>query len=110
MNIEAVENLSFAELKANRKKILKDLADVSAEDLAARYLQARTDAKQRDEKMLQQGEMITALQSDLQSTRNEISGLREQVAQLELGYSQSAKIMKRLKPKGRAVKKQNKRK
>lgn len=61
-----VENLSVADLKSQRTEIADALAannDVERKELAARYVQARLDAKLRDEKLAEQAktiEMITA--------------------------------------------------
>jgi hypothetical protein len=62
MNFVEIENQTFAELKANRAKNLELLKSADHDELAARYLQARQDAKMRDEKLAEQGKLITELQ------------------------------------------------
>jgi hypothetical protein len=62
MNWGEIENQTFAELKANKSKNLELLKSVDRDDLAARYLQARQDAKMRDEKLYEQGKLIAELQ------------------------------------------------
>ena len=62
MTIAEIENLSFADLKARRDELIQ--AAFESEDrgqLASRYVQARTDAKLRDEKLAEQGKTIDAL-------------------------------------------------
>lgn len=55
-----IENLSSAELKTKREELAEAIKGEA--DLAARYVQARFDAKQRDEKLAEQGKTITILQ------------------------------------------------
>lgn len=63
MNLQQIENLSFAELKQDRSAILEALKSLDPAEIQERYLQARTDAKQRDEKLGEQGRLITVLQT-----------------------------------------------
>lgn len=75
MTIHDIENLSFAQLKANRKDLAASAATLPAADLAARYVQARADAKHRDERMAEMGVEFTRL-------TNERDALAKQVATL----------------------------
>lgn len=59
-----IENMSVAELKASKNAIIAEL-QASPAELAARYVQARLDAKMRDEKLAQQGKYITQLEQTL---------------------------------------------
>jgi chromosome segregation ATPase len=61
MNLAEIENLSFVELKAKREEFIAEAAKATQADLAARYVQARTDAKHRDEKLAEQATTIAAL-------------------------------------------------
>jgi hypothetical protein len=63
MKLEDIENLSFAELKEQRAELLKHINGNPLDAVAERYLQARMDAKQRDEKLSEQGKTITLLQA-----------------------------------------------
>lgn len=77
MTFSEIENLTFAELKARRDEIAQAAFENEGRDqLALRYVQARTDAKQRDEKLSEQGKMIDALSSGN-------AALLEKVATLE---------------------------
>lgn len=69
MTLADVENLTAAELKAKRSEIVKSIEGekVPVEDLITRYLQARLDAKVRDEKLAEQGKAITILQQELEA-------------------------------------------
>lgn len=58
MTIIDIENMTAEELKAQRAEAVKSTGD---NELAARYVQARLDAKQRDEKLAEQGVTITTL-------------------------------------------------
>lgn len=80
MTIQDIENLTFAELKASGKKIIDELG---GNELAARYVQARTDAKQRDEKLAEQGVTITNLNALLEKERAATKAALAKLSQLE---------------------------
>lgn len=61
-----IENLSASELKQRRVELTKEMSEVAPDALASRYVQARLDAKMRDEKLAEQGTTITLLQSSLE--------------------------------------------
>lgn len=63
MTLIEIENLSFADLKKQRAELITEAAKATAEELAARYVDARTDAKQRDEKLAEQGKRIDQQQA-----------------------------------------------
>lgn len=63
MTITEIENLTSAELKERKPAILESLKTESVVTLAERYFLARLDAKMRDEKLAQQGRLITELQA-----------------------------------------------
>lgn len=65
MSLANIENMPAAELKANRESLVAESAKEPVEQLAARYVQARTDAALRDEKLSEQGRTITLLQESL---------------------------------------------
>lgn len=61
MNIHEIENLTYAELKERKDELAGALVGTNFGELAVRYVQARTDAKQRDEKLAEQGQTIQRL-------------------------------------------------
>jgi chromosome segregation ATPase len=77
MNTIDVENLSHAELKSRREEIVESLK--GNEDLAARYVKARTDAAYRDEKLAEQGTTITSLNGALESANHRIASLEQEL-------------------------------
>lgn len=79
MKISEIEGLSFAELKARRADILAGL-DETPEVLAKRYLQARTDAAMRDEKLAEQGVKIKSLSEDLAAAEKQKASLEGALA------------------------------
>jgi predicted transcriptional regulator len=80
MKISEIENLTFTELKSRHDELIAAMKDVATPELAARYVQARTDAKQRDEKMSEQGRTIKELQLALEATREREQAAVSQVA------------------------------
>lgn len=84
MTIQDVENLSAAELKADRNKIADLLgAELTADSLAGRYVQARYDAKARDEKLAEQGVMITVMQDGMAAAKAQIELLTKNLKDKE---------------------------
>jgi hypothetical protein len=71
MEIHEIESLSFAELKERRDELTEAAKAESPDVLAVRYLKALTSAKQRDEKLGEQGRMITALQDGLEAAKHQ---------------------------------------
>ena len=65
MDIHEIENSSFAELKANRDALVETAKKVPMGDLAIRYIQARTDAKGRDDKLAEQALTLKLLKDAL---------------------------------------------
>lgn len=84
MNIHEIENMTFAELKANRAELIDAIKKTPPEDLARRYLQARTDAKQRDEKLAEQGKTIVALQDGNAALSEKVASIEAQLASSKL--------------------------
>lgn len=66
MTLADIENMSAAELKANRSEIEAAIKD--APDLVPRHMKTLIDAKTRDEKLAEQGKTITALQDSLDAS------------------------------------------
>jgi len=62
MTLPDIENLTFAELKARRDELIAEAAKQPVNELAGRYVKARTDAKMRDESLGEQAGIIKALQ------------------------------------------------
>jgi uncharacterized membrane protein YccC len=67
MTLPEIENLGEAELKARRDELVEAAKTTPAEVLAARFVKALTDAKQRDVQLGEQGKTITALQTGLEA-------------------------------------------
>lgn len=87
MQIHEIENLSFSELKARRDELVAEAAKVEPEVLAARYVQARTDAAMRDEKLAEQGKTIGNLNDAADVFRERVdskdNAIKQHVAELE---------------------------
>ena len=73
MTIQEIENMTFAELKARQSELIGAMKDTLPTELAARYVQARLDAKQRDEKLSEQGRTITNLNAALQTRAEQLA-------------------------------------
>lgn len=67
MTFEDIENLSGTELKNQREAILTAIESLDTGECRKRYLQARIDAKIRDEKLAEQGRTIALLQQTAES-------------------------------------------
>lgn len=90
MNLTDIENMTHAQLKERHAELVAEAAKQPADALAARYVQARTDAKQRDEKLAEQGKTITLLQqsldkaaAELESSDSELAKAQGQLAEQE---------------------------
>lgn len=92
MSIHEIENKTFADLKAERESLVEAAKSLPVDDLAARYVQARTDAKQRDEKLAEQAKTIEALRDGLAAMKEraeaETTKLAESVKTLDSVESQ----------------------
>lgn len=98
MELHEIENLSAAELKERREELVAAARKAPVDQLAARYVQARTDAKLREDKLAEQGKTIMLLQqamekSDVGHELTKQSLVQTQAAlsakEKELGASQS---------------------
>jgi flagellin-like hook-associated protein FlgL len=83
MELPEIENLSAAELKAHRDELVEAAKDAPAEVLAARFVKALTDAKQRDEQLGVQGRTITALQTGVEAAATRSIAAAKAVDRLE---------------------------
>lgn len=87
MNLSEIENLSAADLKAKRAELSAALKAEPPDDLAERYVQARTDAKLRDDKLGEQGKTISLLQAALDKASQDnvdlVSSVRISEAQVK---------------------------
>lgn len=84
MNLADVENLSAAELKEQRDSIVAELSGaegIDREEIARRYVQARFDAKFRDEKLSEQGVTINSLNDSIGLHQREIARLEGELNQ-----------------------------
>ncbi len=84
MNLHEIQNLSFAELKERRDELVK-LA--GGNDVAARYIQALTDAKMRDEKLAEQGVTIKTLQDGMGLAQQRVADLEATCTKLRDDYA-----------------------
>ena len=76
MKLSEIENLPADELKRRRDELRQVAAKAAPADLAARYVQARTDATARDAKLAEQGETITNLNAALSAAQQEAADAR----------------------------------
>lgn len=81
MNTHDIENLSADELKARRDELIDAARMLPPGEVAARYVQARTDAARRDEKLAEQGKTITALQAGMDAAKAQVEASRVEVEQ-----------------------------
>lgn len=92
MTLQEIENLTFEELKAQRADILESLKTTNLRDVSERYLQARIDAKQRDEKLAEQGKTITLLQAGHDTLQKQLTeaniALVEATNRAEMGVAE----------------------
>lgn len=79
MQTTQIENMSAADLKAQKAEIVTAIAAAPPEDLAGRYVQARIDASLRDEKLSEQGQTITTLNEALGLAKGEIARLQDEL-------------------------------
>lgn len=78
MTLETIENLSAADLKTKAAELVAEAVKVEPAELAKRYVQARLDAKMRDEVLAKQGETVTALQTGLKAAEQQNAALAAQ--------------------------------
>lgn len=91
-----IENLSAAELKAQREELAKKLLGeekVKNEAVVLRYLQARIDAKLRDEKMKEQGLVIDGKDRLIESLQETISQHLKNIRRMESEIEQQRSII-----------------
>lgn len=93
MTIHDIENKTVAELKAERAELVETAKSLPVEDLASRFVQARMDAKQRDELLGKQGTTITALQEGLSAATNQATALLER---RQADHAATEAVMKQL--------------
>ena len=67
MHISDIENMRHKDLKANKAELIEAAEQFDSKEVARRYVQARTDAMFRDEKMGEQGKQISELEALLKS-------------------------------------------
>lgn len=81
---DRIENATSAELREQREAMLAELVELAPPlpDLAARYMQARLDAKRRDDKMSVQGTTITQLEQKILTLETSLAHVLQLQAQL----------------------------
>lgn len=82
MTLVEIENLTAAELKSRKAELIEQAKKAKVDELAARYVQARTDATIRDEKLHEQGVTITSLNEALLSEKNLSASLRSEISKV----------------------------
>jgi len=82
MTLHNIENMSAADLKAQRPELVAAAEAADKKELAGRYVQARTDASLRDEKLAEQGETIKGLQLGLRSVEQQNAVAEDKLAAL----------------------------
>lgn len=82
MTLIDIENMPFADLKAKRAELIEAASLADIRDVAVRFVDARTDAKQRDEKLSEQGRTITALNDALDARVTELRDAAKSTAEL----------------------------
>lgn len=75
MQLTEICNLPYAELKQRKDELIALARKASVEDLATRFLQSLTDAKQRDEKLAEQATTLAALTSGNKALEEKVAGL-----------------------------------
>lgn len=81
MKIEEIEGLPYSELRARHDELVAACKDVEPAVLAARYVQARTDATMRDGKLADQAKTIEALQTGLRAAEEQVAAIKEAAAE-----------------------------
>lgn len=82
MTLADIENMPLADLKAKRDELAKSLGDeIHPTEIAARYVQARADAKARDEKLAEQAGTLAALTQGLNAATEKADGLAAKLAE-----------------------------
>ncbi len=71
MKLHEIENLTASELKDRKPELIEAAKLASVDDLAARYVQARTDAKLRDESLAEQAKTLEALRTGLEAAKQQ---------------------------------------
>lgn len=105
MTIQEIENLSLAELKQQQKELTEQLKGVGIAELAGRYLQARIDAKMRDDKLSEQGKNISLMQDGMAAAKSQIellqSNLSDKTAELATFKQQANDLFEKCKAEHR---------
>jgi predicted nucleic acid-binding Zn-ribbon protein len=73
MKLTEIENLTAADLKARKAELIEAAQAAGSAELAARFVQARTDAATRDAKLAEQGETISNLNAALQTATTQLA-------------------------------------
>lgn len=81
MQLHDIENLSVEELKGRKAELIAEAAKAPPAELAARYVQARLDAKARDATLAEQGRTIATLNATLEKERQERADERQAAQQ-----------------------------
>lgn len=77
MNITEIEGLPYSELRERHDELVAACKDMKPDVLAARYVQARTDAAMRDGKLGDQAKTIEALQSGLKAAEAHVEASKK---------------------------------
>lgn len=101
MTLVEIENMSAVELRARAAEAIAAAQTAPAADLARRYVQARLDAKRRDDTMQSQGRLIEQYEANLMAAgaaleraRQEADVLRRELAQAKAGAGEAVPAAK----------------
>lgn len=83
MELHEIENLSAAELKERRAELTEVAQAAPPDVLASRFIQARRDAKLRDEKLAEQGATITNLNAAIERLTADYEALAKRAVAAE---------------------------
>lgn len=91
MELHEIENLSATEIKEQRAQLIEDAKAAPVDQLASRYMQARLDAKTRDEKLAEQGKTITLLQQALEKASADHEFTKQSLVQAQAALNAKEK-------------------
>lgn len=107
MTLNDIENATAADIKANRVELVEQAKSATVDELAMRYVQARLDAKMRDEKLAEQGATITSLNEAIASARDRIKVMEKQISDRESIIARRDVEEARLKSEIESISKRN---
>ena len=107
MQIQEIENLSFADLKSRRDELIAAAAELPADELAKRFVRARIDAKLRDEKLAEQAATLESLNSGNAALQRELEESRKTAATFKRQVDDLASELHSVKEHHEAIKQES---